>query len=257
MQVSIKSNFPDVAKKLDALGKQSRFAAAVALTGTAQDVRAAEIDEMRKVFDRPTRFTLNSLFLKPATKDNLQATVFVKDSDRPNHYLLPEIDGGLRPQKRFEELLRQRGMLGPDERTVPGAGAKIDSFGNMSRAQIIQILSQLQAFNLAGASQNATNSKRSKAKRSTVGYFYARHGESRQGAGSWRNGDKVQHLATGIYAKTSDGKIIPVLIFVRRAAYRQRLRFYDVANRVIALKFEARFAVAYANALRTAKWDAS
>lgn len=256
MQYSVTNNFPIIAAKLDTLGKQSRFATAVAMTGTAQDVRAAEQQEMQRVFDRPTRYTLNSLYVQTATKTRLEARVWVKDSERPTHYLLPEIEGGGRAQKRFEDLLRQRGFLASGERTVPGAGAKIDAFGNMARSQIVQILSQLQAFNLAGASQNATNSTRSKAKRASVAYFYARKGETRQGRGSWKSGIKVQHLPTGIYAKTPSG-IVPVLIFVTHAAYRQRLRFYDVANKAIVQRFPQRFHDAYAKALATAKWTPS
>ncbi len=256
MQLSIQNNFPRIKAKIDALGKQARFATAVALTRTAQDVRVGLQKEMARAFDRPTRFTLNSLFLKPATKALLEATVWVKDTERPKHYLHPEIDGGPRPQKRFEDLLRQRGILGPNERTVPGKGAKLDSFGNMGRGQIVQILSQLQAFNLSGFDANATNSKRSRAKRAAVKYFYARKGEARQGGGSWKRGEKVQHLTSGIYAKTSKG-ITPVLIFVNRAQYKQRFRFYQVARKMAGDRFEANFAIEYQKALRTARWGSA
>ena len=222
MKITIKHNFPEVQRKLDALQRETRFATAVALTRTAQDVKTAIRSEMQRAFDRPTRFTLNSLFLRPATKTRLEATVHIKDSERPTHYLHPQIDGGARPQKRFEELLRQRGILSSDERTVPGKGARLDSFGSMGRGQIVQILSQLGAFNLAGSTQNASNSKRSRRKRALLKYFVARRGEERHG--------RVQHLRSGIYAKTLTG-ISPVLIFVKHAEYQKRLRFYEVGRK--------------------------
>lgn len=254
MHLTIKTNFPEVQRTIDALGKQVRYAAAVAMTRTAQDVKSALQREMSRAFDRPTRFTLNSLFLKPATKEKLEAQVFIKDSNRPKHYLHPEIDGGNRPQKRFEELLRQRGLLGQGERTVPGGGARLDAFGNMGRGQIVSILSQLQAFNLAGASQNATGSKRSRARRAKVKYFYARQRESRVGAGAWKGGEKVQHLSTGIYAKTAIG-IQPVLIFVKAADYKKRLRFYETGEQVVKQNFEGHFNREYAKALATVRWS--
>ena len=252
MQFNIKANFPEVRVALDRIGKQARFATAVALTRTAQDVKADLRREMQRTFDRPTPYTLNSLFLSPATKARLEARVFFKDDfgTRP-HYLLPQIEGGERPLKRFEQLLLQRGVLYRGERAVPGQGAKLDSYGNMSRGQIVQIISQLGAFNLAGASQNATNSKRSRAKRAKVRYFYARKGESRVGAGSWKHGDKTQHLASGIYAKTAGGDITPVLIFVGGAKYTPRFKFYPVAGATIARVFPAHFERELIKAIQT------
>lgn len=254
MQISIKTNFPDVQRRLDQLQKQTKFALAVALTRTAQDVRDDVRKEMRRAFDRPTAFTLNSLYLTRATKNKLEAQVFFKDgfSSKP-HYLMPQIEGGSRPIKRFEELLKQRGVLRGNERAVPGQGARLDSHGNMSRGQIVQILSQLGAFNLAGASQNATSSKRSRAKRAKVSYFYSRQSEARIGLGSWKFGDKTQHLPTGIYAKTGRLSIKPVLVFVKGTKYRARLRFYAVAKSTVARVFPGHFDREFATAVRTAK----
>jgi hypothetical protein len=255
MEISITSNFPQLQRKIDALGKQMAFATAVALTRTGQDVRDEERREMGRVFDRPTRYTLNSLYLQPATKAKLEARVWVKDSERPTHYILPEIYGGPRTQKRFEELLRQSGILTDTERTVPGAGARIDANGNMERSQLTQILSQLRTFNTSGFDANATSSRRSRGKRRDARYFYARQGETRLGGGAWSGGLKSQHLRTGIYVALLGGQVVlPVLLFVKGARYRKRLDFFGVAKRVIAKKFESNFAREYAKALATARW---
>ena len=48
--------------------KQINFALAVALTKTAQTLQAQQYGEIKKVFDRPTPYSLNSLYVKPATK---------------------------------------------------------------------------------------------------------------------------------------------------------------------------------------------
>jgi hypothetical protein len=83
VKFDVRDNFPQVKRLLDAQQRQMPFAVALALTRTAQDVKRAEQAEMRGVFDRPTPFTLNSLFTKPATKQSLEARVWVKDTERP------------------------------------------------------------------------------------------------------------------------------------------------------------------------------
>jgi len=50
--------------------KQLPFAYSLAVNRTAKLVKQAEIDKMRAVFDRPTPYTLNSLYVKPGTKAN-------------------------------------------------------------------------------------------------------------------------------------------------------------------------------------------
>ena len=59
--------------------EQLPFAAAFALTKTAEEIKKQLQAEMREVFDRPTRYTINSLFLEAATKDRMQARVWIKD----------------------------------------------------------------------------------------------------------------------------------------------------------------------------------
>jgi hypothetical protein len=55
MDIVIKDNFPDVQRWLDTQSKQPRYAAAVALTRTAQDVRVAEREERHACSMRPRR----------------------------------------------------------------------------------------------------------------------------------------------------------------------------------------------------------
>ena len=77
------------------------------------------------MFDRPTRYTQNSLFLQPATKQKREARVWVKDTERPDHYLLPQINGGNRPLKRHGKAEhRLEAFAGSEERhgKVQGGG---------------------------------------------------------------------------------------------------------------------------------------
>jgi len=257
MKIDVRDNFPQVKAAMRENAKQVTFATAVALTRTAQDVRAAEKQGMQTAFDRPTAFTLNSLFVKPATKVDLTARVWLKDYYGPN-FLMPQITGGARPQKRFEQLLMQRGIMNATERAVPGAGAKLDSYGNISRGQIVQILSQLQSFNVSGFDANATNSKRSKSKRAREAYFVSTgKGAKAYGRSSWKGGHKSQHLERGVWVRISFGAtntvVLPVLLFVGKATYRKRYPFDQIGQDTIAKAFPGHFDREYARAIATAR----
>ncbi|MGJ7544621.1 hypothetical protein [Variovorax sp. LT1R16] len=258
LSIDVRNNFPEVKRLLGEQQRQIPFALALALTRTAQDVKKAEEAEMRSVFHMPTPYTLRSLYVKTATKQTLTAHVWVKDSERPTHYLLPQINGGNRPLKRFEQLLVQRGVLLPSERTVPGDGAKLDSYGNMGKGQIVKILSQLQAFNVAGSTANASSSRRSKAKRARETFFVSTGtGKHPFGGHSWKKGRKAQHLPRGIWVRYSFGAwgtaIKPVLLFVSRGTYRARFHFNDVAEATVTRVFPGHLQESVIRALATAK----
>jgi len=257
MRIDVRDNFASAQAAMRENEKQATYATAVALTRTAQDVRADEKQGMQSAFDRPTPFTLNALFLKPAKKTDLTARVWLKDYYGPN-FLMPQIEGGGRPQKRFEQLLMQRGLLKANERVVPGAGAKLDSYGNMSRGQIVQILSQLQAFNVSGFDANATGSKRSKAKRARESYFFSTGKGTRPfGRRSWKAGRKVQHLERGVWVRMEFGAthtvVLPVLLFVSGVRYRKRYPFLEIAEATVQRQFPGHFDREYARALASAR----
>lgn len=209
------------------------------LIKTAQAVMAAEKSEMERTFDRPTRFTMNALkttFDKP----KMQSTVEVKDGywTRSENYLSTQINGGDRKLKAFERALQWAGVMPKGWLAVPGAGADIDAFGNMSVGQIRQLLSWFDAAEIvAGSTQNMGEKGRDKKRKGTrksrgFEYFAASPG-SRTGRRSWKNG-RVQTLHPGIYKRTFfgfGGAITPILIFVRSARYSPRFRFHEVARR--------------------------
>src|SRR5690606_17275008 len=101
----------------------------------------------QRVFDRPTRITVNSVLYAKATKDRLYADVFIRDEASggtpPARYLLPEVEGGARRLKPFERLLQAQGVMPAGMFAVPGKGAQLDAFGNVPPSQVNQMLSQL------------------------------------------------------------------------------------------------------------------
>lgn len=253
LQLGVRTDIDSTIRALDAVGSnQIPFATAKALTATAGLVREAEYREMRDVFDRPTPYTLNSLFVKPATKQSLTATVWLKDvagkrGTPAAAYLSPDIAGGARVLKPFELMLRTAGVLPSSYYAVPGSGATIDAYGNMSRGQINQILAYFRAFPQTGYLANTTDKKRAALARGTkkrIGfeYFVGQPGNGELPLGVWQR----FNLAHGSAIK-------PILIFVDHATYKAIYDFAYTAESTVEREFPGQFKAALAEALATAR----
>lgn len=225
---------------------QVPFATAVALTETAKLVRQAEVKEMRRVFDRPTRFTLNSLYLRGATKRNLQAEVWLKDTGdaAAAQYLRPQISGGPRPQKRFERLLQSSGVMPGGWHALPGKGARLDSAGNMSSAQLVQALSVLRSQR--DYNQNTTDRSRQRAKAAGKQRDYFVSGP--KSAAKAANGGR---LPFGVYLRGAKD-VSSIFFFVRSVNYKPRFRYFEVAENVIKRELPLQFDLAMRKAMATA-----
>ncbi|OEO24057.1 hypothetical protein AX279_19690 [Pseudomonas sp. J237] len=223
--------------KLERAQKQIPFATALALTRTAQIVKKDIEAEMANVFDRPTKWTLNSLRLLPAKKDKLEAWVRMKneaDKSTPaTTWLSPEIEGGARPAKRREKSLRAKGALPDGEFIAPGRDAKLNQYGNISRSHIQKILSGLVAQ--FDPYQNSTGSRRSAANKRA--FFVISKG----------------NRPIGIAQRTSKRGIKLLLAFVSRPTYSKRLDFYGVAQKAIDTNLEKEMAKALKQAFASAR----
>jgi len=241
---SIQSELSRAARDVRALGRQAAFAQVVALTRTALDVKVAEQQEIGSVFDRATPYTLNSVFVRPATKAKPVAEVGLKDEYgfpsesqiTANRYLGPHIDGGQRSIKRFEKRLQLDGAMPVGWFAVPGEFAKLDQYGNISRGQITQILSQLTKTKVSGYTANISDRSRKGAiKRG--GQFIALP----QGRGK---------LLPGIYQVTQFGvgrsAPRPIVIFVKSVAYRRTFDFDGVARYAAETFYPSNFDTALA-----------
>jgi hypothetical protein len=226
LSISMKSGIDEARQRLWWMRPdQVKLAAAKALTFTAIAIRKEERAEMQRVFDRPTPFTLNSLYLKSATPQRLAARVFFKDLGHPYHYLMPQVYGGGRELKQFEIYLQRRGILPPGEFAVPGEGAKLDQYGNMNRGQLIQILSALQAMPEQGYLANKSARRGARRNKKTDNIF----------AGKPHPG-----MPTGVWMRTIGG-LKPLVIFVRAPQYRKRFDFFGIAKRVADREFVPQF----------------
>ncbi len=226
-----------VRSEVEKVRKQIPFASAEALTRTAGIVKAELEREMAGVFDRPTNWTLNSLRLFPATKQKLEAKVWMKDeadkSGPASKWLRPEIEGGARQYKRSEELLRNRGVLPDGKYIMPGRSIRLDRFGNISRGTMQKVLSGLGAQ--SDRYQNSTNSVRSRANKKK--YFVLGLGND----------------AVGIAERMSKSSIKMVLIFGAKPSYGRRFDFYEIGESVAAKNIGPEFEKALAKALATAR----
>lgn len=205
------------AQFVEAMAKRSTnitFASAVALTRTAQKVKTAQTDLMAQKLDRPTRFTLNSLMIKPATKTKLEAIVQTKEgfgSVPAGRFLLPNVDGGQRRQKSFERSIGS--YVGPSRM------APLDASGNLSGNFYKRVLSSLKMS--SDPLQNATGSRKSRKKAAKESFFIV--------------GNVVLSRKGGDAPK-------PMLFLVKKVpTYRKMLPWYETATEVIDQTLPAEF----------------
>lgn len=204
--------------------RRLQAAVATALTRTAHEIRADVQREMEAVFDRPTQYTLRSVRVKPATAANPVAEVYISQAKAardpsPAVVLKPQVEGGTRGTKGLELALQAIGALPAGWKVVPGQGARLDPYGNVSRGLAQQVIAQLRQVYVPTGPINAR--RYAKAVRRTGGrYFVVRPGGKRQ---------------PGVYIADVVGRnAVPAFVFVSRANYRKRLDFYGVAQRRVA-----------------------
>jgi len=222
------------------------FAIAKTLTDIAWIAKSKTVTEMQSVFDRPTSFTLNSLRVDRATKQNLKSRVWFKPVNalRHDHYIVPQVASGKRRFKPFEGRLLSRGILPRDYYTVPASGADLDGYGNMKGGQITQILSFFDSFSEAGYDGNMGAAGRARLGRATsrrygISYFAIQPNSN-------------SHLKPGIYKRINSNfgsAVKPVLLFFRNVTYRQKLNIQRIADKTYAENFNDLFSQNFTNAV--------
>ena len=218
-----------VAKALEILSpKLVRTAIEWTLNDTAQIAKKGLQDEMKKVFDRPTPRTLNSVYTKlDKAGDMPLVTIGIKqegdDPRYPGKYLQPQVYGGTRPMKISEERYFKTYY-------VPSSFTKLDPYGNLPKGLITQILSSIGAFPNVGYMMNVTPESKKRRGKKLRKFFIIRYGTQSK-----------RH--PGVYEILGNGSIRPVLIFVASAPkYRVRFRFHEVAEDIMMKKIDRIFA---------------
>lgn len=242
--LTISDNITQLSNRLNKVQReQLPFAAALALTRTAQGMRREQQRTMRQVFDKPVRFTVGnsekggSLAFQSASKKDpvpearVFFTEFAAKGTPAYKYLSPQIFGGIRRQKRHEIALSNK--LGQKIYTTPGADAPLLRNGNISGGQYTRLLAAVEAL---GDSSSTERSR--KRNRGVRGYYIARKG-----------GRPV-----GVRQRKKGGQSQKILNFVERSpSYRKRYPFYKVGRTYVKKHIAPNFRKSLRQALRTAR----
>ena len=232
LQINASIDVRPLLRRLEGNQKQIAIATAIALTKTAKQVEREEYSEIKRVFYRPTKYTLSGLYVKPATKANLTAKIGIKNDvfkgTPAEQFLKPNIEGGTRRQKRFERAFVAKGIMPQGYYAMPADGAPLDDFGNVPSKFIVQLLSYLGAFGQQGYSANMTDLGRAKLEKAQA--------KKIGGAGvSYFVINTKSKLHMGIYKRVrfaSGTAIQPVFIFVNNANYKRIYNFIAKAEQV-------------------------
>jgi hypothetical protein len=217
--------------------KQLPYATALAITRTAKSVEQRLLADMSSAFKPASPYVAHSTFSTAATKQNLTATIGLKDikpagGTAPSVLLKENFSGGLRGNKPFEKAIASLGGLPSGWRAIPGSGIKLDAYGNPSRSEIGEML---------GALRSHLQIYKGRGKRLTLtGYFIVPVGAP-------------THLHPGIYKRLDRAAIKSMFIFVQSARYRKVIDFERNAAEVIAREFQPTFDAAFRDAIRSAR----
>ena len=253
VMISVKFDTQSIIDQLDLIRlKQLPFATSLAINNTLKLIKLAEEREILDVFDRPTPYVQNSLFIKPSTKQTLTGEVKLKDvtfkGNPATRIFKASIEGGERKMKAYEKLLNLKGILPNGYVTVPGDAADIDQYGNVKPAQIRQILSYFQSNRDSGSISNSTDATRAKLKRGTkkkagISYFAGAPAGGKLPLGIWQ----LVHTGFGVSSPR------PILIFVKSTQYEKIFDFEFVAKNVSDKNLDNEFDKAMQIAIRTAR----
>ena len=232
--------------------RQLPFITVQAVNGVAKAAVADLRKSMQTAFDRPTPWTLNSVYAKTAHTRQANPTAYVGIKEfAPGgtpawKYLGPQMDGGLRRQKRFEKLIED--VVPGATFAVPGRGAKLDAYGNISRGQLNQVLSELGAFKEQGYQANATQDASARKKRLV-------HPNSfRKASPFFVVRSKTSGKPTGVFQIVSKGNVVPVLSFTDKAPeYEARWSPMKVVDASVQANRDRMFWAAFHQAMATAK----
>ena len=223
-----------------------RFRAAVAtsLTRAAKDIKESWQLQITNRIDRPVARTQSATMFVSANAQTIRSEVRVKDlmsGTPPATYLNPQERAGSRRVKKFELALQATGAMPRGYVLVPGRGAQLDGYGNVSRSQIIAVITQLGTDYSPGyarvipktvAGRLAAMARRGKS------YVAVQPGEA-----------AAAKVSPGIYEKQG-AALRAVFVFKRSVSYRKRLDLERKAAKeapdIIAKEFRRAVAESFA-----------
>ena len=236
MGLTLTSNMSEVMARFQAVAtRQLPFALSQALNDTASDIRKAEVEKMKAVFDRPTPYTLNAFQIKPSTKANLSAVVEQKAQSANRNYLKRQAEGGPRKRTALESLLASRlAITGVLSAMLPADNARLNQYGNWSTGQRNEVLAAIGSMRDSTSNRSSRSLKR---KKNPSKFFVPTSG-----------------LPEAIYERTASGQLRIILAFTASApTYTARFPFEETARQEAERTFPINFAKRFASAANTAR----
>lgn len=205
-----------------------------ALAETAKEMWRENRVEMRKKFNNPRPYTLNSFFvLYPSSRGALKAGIASReftDKGVPSwKYLWLQANGGPRRDKRSEVALRAGGILPSGSQTAQGASFPKDAYGDIAGGQYTRMLAEMNSLPGTPNGRKSAQTQRQKnkpvAERTTQFFLYTPKGASQP---------------VGIAERR--GKSITIMLrFILPPTYKKLYDFYGVAQATAALQFPRQF----------------
>lgn len=241
--------------RISGMGKQVRFAAKNALNDLAFKVRSGITAGMPQDLDRPKPATTRALRVEKASKENLTAIVRLNERGEgvpAVDFLKHNVVGGRRGMKRSEQMLQAAGILPSGMYTIPGAAAKLDAYGNMSRGQIVSILSYFKTFGIAVFGQDTRHRQGSRGGKKGDLINTARMNRKRAALINYFVVTPGQRMPAGIWERTKT-QAKPVLMFVTPGNHRKLLRLHERAEKTVRRDWNALFEKQFQQAMRSAR----
>ena len=145
-----------------------------AMNLAAKDAKDHLVNVTPRYVNNPTRWTLNSTFVKQSNSQNLEVVLGFKDyavkGTAAADYLRPLIKGGPRQRKGGENLIS--GIAGARYMVPTGVTpAKFNQYGNISTGMYQKIYSDLRVQRDSGVTSNRRTRKRTEYNRDSKGRF--------------------------------------------------------------------------------------
>jgi hypothetical protein len=241
----------EVLKDLGKLQKEMPKIAARTLTSLAYDGKKEVEGWLPRLIDRPTPFTMKSMFVFPAEKEDLRAAVGFKGeagrvsrsqmgSITAHPSMAAQVFGGRRPLKASEKSLLSNGVTNSRKPyLIPSVGAKRDRYGNVTGAFMNKVLYTGVKMGAASQGYHAPLNGRTREASKTGQFFVMRKRFGRDPVGIFKNtGKRKPPIPVFFFASKADYKArIPFERIVMAAVNRNWLKRFNESFDVVAKKY--------------------
>lgn len=229
------------AKISKAVLRQIPYAASRSLNDTGEQILKMNKIHMKRVFDKPVRYTLNAFYMERSKRNKLQMTVRRKSKPSGKHYLDIQAKGGPRPKKGVEKMAGFKVPYKNDLRAITPTSHVRDT-GSAFMAEFLKAMPGIKATQpTAPYTKNRYQKSQDKpGKRTTyfIGY--------KKDVGGRASSD-------GIYKRTPRGVKKMFHLLNAHPTYEKRFMFHDTAMRNAVAYMPSRYRKRLREALRQIK----